>query len=183
MWFAVKDENARMLADDVYDAFMLVPLYMGMFYGQDLYLHGKVSKRLHKNVMNYMQRILCDFSDDLSRIDVKVDGFAEAQGEQNIIGTGISCGVDSLTTIYDRYIHEEDPEYRINALFLFNCGTHGDYGEKSEKLWQGRYEQNKSAAEELGLPVCQVNSNLHAFTHKLFQLRADSGLRAEIPRC
>ncbi|MBQ7215681.1 MAG: hypothetical protein IJS39_06825 [Synergistaceae bacterium] len=156
-----------MLSDEVYDAFVLVPLYLGMYYKQDLHIHGLVSKRLYKNVMNYLQRILCDFSDDLSRIDVVVDGFGESHGEGNIIGTGISCGVDSLTTIYDRYVHEDDPEYRINGLFLFNCGTHGDFGEKSEKLYQARYEMNKSAAEELGLPVYQVESNLHAFTHKV----------------
>ena len=161
MWFAVKNENAHMLADDVYDAFVLVPLYLGMYYKQDVYIHGLVSKRLYKNMMNYLQRILCDFSDDLSRIDVKVDGFGKAHGEQSIIGTGISCGVDSLTTIYDRYVNESDPEYKIN------CGTHGDFGEETERLWQARYEMNKSAAEELGLPVYQVNTNLHAFTHTI----------------
>ena len=167
IWFAVKNENAHMLSDDVYDAFVLVPLYMAMYYKQDLHIHGCVSKRLYKNVMNYLQRILCDFSDDLSRVDVHVDGFKESEGEHNIIGAGISCGVDSLTTIYDRYVHEDDPEYKINALFLFNCGTHGDYGEKSEQLYQDRYAMNKSAADELGLPVYQVESNLHAFTHPM----------------
>ncbi len=167
IWFAVKNENAHMLSDDVYDAFVLVPLYMAMYYKQDLHIHGCVSKRLYRNVMNYLQRILCDFSDDLSRVDVHVEGFKEADGEHKIIGAGISCGVDSLTTIYDRYVHEDDPEYKINALFLFNCGTHGDYGEKSERLYQERYAMNKSAADELGLPVYQVESNLHAFTHPM----------------
>ena len=167
MWFAVKDENAHMLASDVYDAFLLVPLYMGMYYKEDIHIHGCVSKKLYKNVMNYLQRILCDFSDDLTRINVTVDGFAEAEGEPSIIGTGISCGVDSMTTIYDRYINESDPDYRINGLFLFNSGTHGDFGDKADDLYRARYEMNKSAAQELGLPVYLVNTNLHAFTHKI----------------
>lgn len=156
-----------MLADDVYDAFILVPLYLGMFYKEDLYIHGPVSKLFYRNIMNYLQRILCDFSDDLSRINVHVEGFAQARGEQSIIGTGISCGVDSLTTIYNNFIHEDDENFRINGLFLFNCGTHGDFGDKSEQLYFERYELNKSAACELGLPVYQVNSNLHAFTHTI----------------
>lgn len=167
IWFAVKDENAGMLADDVYDAFALVPLYLGMYYKQDLYIHGLMSKRLCKNIMNYLQRILCDFSDDLSRIDVKVDGFGEVGGEQNLIGTGISCGVDSLSTIYDRYINESDPEYKINALFLFNCGTLGEYGEEANRRYFAQFEMNKAAADELGLTVYQVNSNLHAFTRRM----------------
>ena len=158
---------AEMLTDDVYNAFLLVPLYLGMYYKHDLYIHGCVSKRLYRNIMNYLQRILCDFSDDLSRINITVDGFKESEGAHNLIGGGISCGVDSLTTIYDRFINESDPEYKINSLFLFNCGTHGDYGEKSEKLYLERYNMNKQAADELGLPVYLVNSNLHEFTHKM----------------
>ena len=167
IWIAVKNENAHMLASDVYDAFVLVPLYFAMYYKQDLYIHGCMSKKLYKNVMNYLQRILCDFSDDLSRVDVHVEGFKEAEGEQNIIGTGISCGVDSLTTIYDRYVHEDDPDYKINALFFFNYGSCGDFGDKAYRLFLERYELNKSAADELGLPVYLVDSNLHAFTHAL----------------
>ena len=145
----MKDENAHMLADNVYDAFFLIPLYLGMYYKADLHIHGKMSKKLYRNAMNYLQRILCDFSDDLSRIDVKVEGFANVEGEQSIIGTGISCGVDSLTTIYDRYVLEDDPEYRVNGLFFFNYGSCGDYGDAARKLWLERYTLNNSAADEL----------------------------------
>ena len=154
-----------MLASDVYDAFLLVPLYLGMYHKDDIHIHGCVSKLLYRNVMNYLQRILCDFSDDLSRINVTVDGFKTADGNPNIIGTGISCGVDSLTTIYDHYVKEDDPDYRINGLFFYNCGSHGKYGEKSEQLFFERYTLNKAAADELGLPVYLINSNLHAFVY------------------
>lgn len=89
-----------------------------------------------------------------------------------IIGTGISCGVDSLSTIYDHFIKEDDEDYKINALFLFNCGTHGDFeNPKTYELYEKRYEMNKQAADEMGLPVYQVNSNLHAFTHKIGEQR------------
>lgn len=69
-------------------------------------------------------------------------------------------------------MREDDEDYRINALFLFNCGTHGDFEDsKSQKLYESRYALNKRAADELGLPVYQVNSNLHAFTHKIGEQR------------
>ena len=167
IWIAVQDEYTYMLSDDVYDAFVLVPLYLGMYYKEDVHIHGYVSKKLYKNVMTYLQRILCNFSDELSRIDIRVDGFKTADGESEIIGTGISCGVDSLTTIYDRYVKENDPDYRINRLFFYNCGSHGGYGEKSEQLFFDRYALNKSAANDLGLPVYLINSNLHAFVYSV----------------
>ena len=168
MYFAVKNEHADMLTDEVYDAFLLVPLYLAMYHHTDLHIHGKVSKKLYKNIMWYIRQILCDFSDDLSMVDVKVDGFGTVTGKGDIIGTGISCGVDSLCTIFDHFVKEDDPEYRINSLFLFNCGTHGDFeNPATRKLWLSRYELNAVAAKDIGLPVILVDSNLHAFTHKI----------------
>ena len=83
------------------------------------------------------------------------------------MGTGISCGVDSLVTIYDNFINETDPNFRINSLFFVNCGTHGDYEDPaSHKKYRDRVALNKTAAEELGLPMYLINSNYHAFTHK-----------------
>ena len=85
-----------------------------------------------------------------------------------MIGTGISCGVDSLSTLYDHFIKEDDEDYKINALFLFNCGTHGDYENPNTfDLYEKRYELNKRAADEMNLPVYQIDSNLHSFTHKI----------------
>lgn len=168
MWFAVKRENADFLTTEVYDPFVLVPYYIAMHYGQDLKICGKVSKLLYKNLTNYAQRILQDFSDEMKPINFTVDGFGRPEQVDSIVGAGISCGVDSLSTIYDRYVKEQDPEYRISALFLFDCGTHGDYEDAaSHKLFRARYEQNKSAADDLGLPIYMVETNLHAFTHKI----------------
>ena len=171
MWLAVRDEDAHMLADNVCDAFVLIPLYYGMYYKQDVHIHGFVSKKLYKNVMKYLQRILCDFSDKLSRINITVDGFREAEADPNarVIGTGISCGVDSLATIYNWYVKENDPDFRINGLFFLNAGWHGYFDdEDTEKLFLDRYALNKPAADELNLPVYLVDSNFHAFSYRLY---------------
>lgn len=168
IWFAVKNENADMLTDETYDAFVLVPLYLAMYYHTDLHICGKISKKLYQNIKWYISQILCDFSDELTKVNFIVDGFANIKEMGTLIGAGISCGVDSLSTIYDNFVKEEDPEYRINSLFIFNCGTHGDYeNPASHRLFEERYALNKNAADELNLPVFQVCSNIHAFTHKI----------------
>lgn len=166
MWFSVKSENVEFFSTKVYDPFVLVSYYLAMHFGQDLKICGKVSKLLYKNITNYVQRIFLDYSDETKSITFTVDGYDEAEKDGNRVGAGISCGIDSFSTIYDRYVKETDPEYRINTLFLFNCGTHGDYeDEDSHRLFAARYEQNRKAAEDLGLPIYTVESNLHAFTH------------------
>lgn len=168
IYFAVKNENADMLTDETYDAFVLIPLYLAMYFQTDLHICGKISKQLYQNIKWYIQQILCDFSDELTKVNLIVDGFTSIKERGTLIGAGISCGVDSLSTIYDHFINEKDPEYRINSLFIFNCGTHGDYeNPASHQLFEKRYELNKKAADELKLPVFQVSSNVHAFTHKI----------------
>ena len=135
IYFEVADENADMLADDSYDAFVLVPLWLAMLHKQTLHIRGKISKRLYQNIKWYIPKILCDFWDALSPAKLIVDGFTdtpEKRGE--IIATGMSCGVDSLSTVYDHFVKESDPDYRINALFYFECGVLWQYGVSARKM-------------------------------------------------
>ena len=165
IWVGVKDENAHMLAESVYNAFILVPLYLGMTYKTDVHIHGCVSKILYRNINNYLQQILCNFSDKLSRINITVDGFKDEEADPKIIGTGFSCGVDSLSSVYNRYVLDDDPEYRINGLFFYSSGVHGHYDdERSLQLFAKRYDSVQSAANKLGLPLYVIDTNLHAFT-------------------
>lgn len=169
IWFESPMESGDILSDKNYNAFFLVPLYLSMYYKTDLYIRGSLSERLYKNMMDYGQQIFCNFSKDLSKIHVYVDELiSDSQFSGKLIGTGLSCGVDSLYTIYKRYVLEKSPDYKVNSLFIFNCGTHGDFeNETTYKTFMNRYKMNKKAADELGLPLFRINSNLHAFTHMI----------------
>ena len=169
MWVAVEEKNADMLADNVYDPFVLVPVILGMYYKQDVHIDGNISPRLYHNMQHYLMNIFDRFSDRTSPISFTVNGFdTVTRGEVELVGTGISCGVDSLVTIYDNFVNENDPNFKINSLFFVNCGTHGDYEDPaSHKKYRDRVALNKTAAEELGLPMYLVNSNFHAYTHKI----------------
>ncbi|MBQ7169027.1 MAG: hypothetical protein IJR63_03900 [Synergistaceae bacterium] len=154
-----------MLAASVYNAFVLVPLYIGMTYKTDIHIHGCVSKILYRNINNHLQRILCDFSDELSRINITVDGFKEEDADPSIIGTGFSCGIDSLSAVYNRYVLETDPEYRINGLFFYSSGVHGNFGDdRAVRLYAKRHASVQQAADKLGLPLYMIDTNIHAFT-------------------
>ena len=167
IYFEVDKANGYMLADDSYDAFVLVPLWLAMLHKQTLHIRGKISKRLYQNVKWYIQKIFCDFYDQLAPVKFIVDGFTSPPKKRGkIIGAGISCGVDSLSTVYDHFVRESDPDYRINALFYFDCGILGQYG-VDEKLMRelaiNRADPGKQVADELGLPHYYIKSNLQAF--------------------
>ena len=167
IYFEVADENAYMLADDSYDAFVLVPLWLAMLHKQTLHIRGKISKRLFQNIKWYIPKILCDFWDALSPAKLIVDGFTEVPEKRGkIIATGMSCGVDSLSTVYDHFVKESDPDYRINALFYFECGVLGQFGVDAQKMHElnlTRYAQAKQIADELGLPCHYLKSNVDTF--------------------
>ncbi len=168
IWFAMKNENADFFSTKVYDPFLLVPYFVAMHYGQDLKICGNVSKKLYKNLTNYIYQIFLDYSDELQPVNLEVDGFDCSEQEGNLIGASISCGVDSFTTLYDRFEKETDPEYRINSVFFFNCGSYGSfYDESSHQGYQSRYEQNKKAAAEMGLPLYQLESNIQFFQDEM----------------
>ena len=170
IWFQTDEGNGMKFSCDSYDAFVLVPTYLAMYYKTDLHIKGNVSRKFYRNLVHYIIPLFCNFSDNLERINVIVDGFTDSDttsgGGTRLVGTGISCGIDSLSTIFDNYVKEEHPEYRINSLFLFNCGTHGDFNDsKANTIFDSRVRMNKTAANELGLKMYIVNSNLHSFTH------------------
>ena len=172
IYFEVDEANGHMLADDSYDAFVLVPLFVAMFHKQDLRIRGKISKRLFQNVKWYIQRIFCDYSPDLSPVNVIVDGTIVNDKRGNIVGTGISCGIDSLSTIYDHFIREDDPAYKINALFYFNHDMHNHRTDSSgQVLYKNLLARNRSAAQDLNLPLYSLESNLYVFNDVIIKLR------------
>lgn len=163
IWVAVKNENADMLAMDSYNMFLLYPLYMAMYYKSDMRLHGKVSEQLYSNVNTYLQPIMTLFSDDLKRVKVTVDGFGETEGTHHLVGTGISGGVDCLSTIYTHYETEQHEENKINALFMTNFATDKDV--KKRDLFKERCKDMKRIADALGLPFYEVDCNFDMFLH------------------
>lgn len=168
IWIAVEDKNADMLTDEVYDPFVLVPLILGMKYNQNVRIEGDISPRFYHNITHYLMTIFDNFSDFTSKIEFTVSGLKKLDYPiGNMIGTGISCGVDNMVTLYDNFAIENDPDFKVNSLFFVNCGTHGDYeNPKSKQLWIDRSKLNKMAADAMGLPMYLIDSNFHAFTHK-----------------
>ena len=166
MYFEIRDDCGDMFSDDTYDAFVLAPLYFAMYNKTDLKICGNISKKFYKNLTWYIQKILCDFSDKLSPVNIFVEGFAPTVSKGYLTGAPLSCGVDSLSTIYDRFINEEDPDYKINALFIFNNGTHGSFIDaNTQGFFKSRVRRAVDAANDLHLPLIVVDSNLHEFVY------------------
>lgn len=167
VWFSVPKQYEDMLTPDLYDPFLVALLFPAMEKSEDIYIKGNVSKKIYKNIDLYVQKILITYADYLKRIKIDIDGFGVYNLEKKIIGTGFSAGVDSFSTFYDHYVLENDSEYKINALFFFNVGSHGKFSNPNTiKRFHERFDYLKSFPAEIGIPYIPVDSNIHFFHEK-----------------
>lgn len=180
LWFAVDSKYSDWLATDVYDAFLVEAVYMAMYYGEDIEVDGPVSKRLYKNLTEYMMPFIKSLKTDFKLVNVKVKGYKkEDKNGLNIVGTGFSGGVDSFSTIICRYENESDPEYKINCLFFFNLGQYP--GKTASDRYQNamdHFENSKRFADEVGLPFVFLDSNM--FDYYLPEWEYDAGTLCRI---
>lgn len=168
LWFSTIKKYAMLLCKDRLDAFLVGLIYPAMYYGEDIHLDGCVSKQLLLNMNHYTIPLLLSFSPACNPVKITAREVSSQNLSTNGIGTGFSAGVDSFCTIYDWFVQEEDPEYKINHLLFLNVGSHGPGKnaiklEATRKKFLVRYENLKVFADEIGLDFIPLDSNLHQF--------------------
>lgn len=178
LWYAVPNEYAKWLSDDVYDAFLVSALYPAMYYNEPIEIDGNVSKGLFFNLKHYVQYVVKEYRPDMHFVEIYVTGFADAKQDEKRCGTGFSAGVDSFITYRERYELETDPDLKVSALFFFNVGSHGGGGKLAHRLFENRYELLKPFPEERGLPFIKLDSNLFDFYLKRWEYDAGIFCRA-----
>lgn len=164
-WFSVKRPYDSWLTPDVYDAFLVSAIWPCMCYNEDITIKGNVTKSIYKNILYYIIPFLKDIRPQFHLIKIDVEGFKDSEtNDLGIIGTGFSGGIDSFSTIYDRFYIEKDKQYKINTLFFFNIGQYGNI--KSESSLNNalkHFNLSKIFADEVGLPYVFMNSNMFDF--------------------
>ncbi|MDR1636190.1 MAG: hypothetical protein LBR93_02525 [Treponema sp.] len=165
IWFSVPVKQQHYLTVNRYDAFLVALLYPAMRYGEDIHIAGAISKKLHRNILTYVQAVLTAYSPSLKRIKITADSFSEEKTVTAAgIGTGFSGGVDSFCTIYDHFVLEKDERCRINTLIFLNVGSHGLYSNPdTENKFLKRYEYLHEFPKSVNLAFIKVNSNIHKF--------------------
>ncbi|RTE64920.1 hypothetical protein EH243_14665 [Amphritea opalescens] len=163
VWFSIPKEYSSYLCTTSMDSFLVGLLYPAMQYGVNIEVNGIVSKKLLFNINNYVIPLLMSYSDSAKKITVTALKTTSKKITCNGIGTGFSGGVDSFSTIYDRYEKEKDKEFKINSFLFLNVGSHGSDLVKSQKKFQTRYEHLKPFPKEIGVEFIPLDSNLHQF--------------------
>jgi hypothetical protein len=168
LWFSVPTEYQDRICVDRYDPFVVGLLFPAMACGEDIFVEGVVSKALLHQLNQYAIALVCSFSSIVKPIRIIANPAKQIISTDTSVGSGFSGGVDSFSTLYNNYVCQEDPSFKINTLLFFNVGSHGS-GNTPETLkcskdkFLARYNYLKAFPDEVGLDFIPVDSNLHTF--------------------
>jgi len=170
IWFEVQKEYSEYLVFERVDPFITALLLYAMKNGEDIYVDEPMSEKLYYGLTNNLIKVLS-----------KVFGFKpikiycsklESQPISNTgsVGTGLSCGIDSFSTISEHLSENCPQDMRITHFTFFNVGSHRDYGGvEGRTLFKERFLKVEPLAKEMGIPLIFVDSNISEILQLDFQ--------------
>lgn len=179
LWYEVDKKWERAFCPDICDGVVVTFLSHALRHNCRIVSDIPMSKELHYKLTHHVIPQICRGSslDEESVIDIPcID--RNHQGE--CVATGISCGVDSLTTLCEYTQDCEDDSDKITHLLYFKVGAHDgqlDHYDPAaeEELFRLQLDHAKNFCTCHGYPLIVVNSNLNevfcaAFGFESFEL-------------
>lgn len=167
VWFEVEEKYARYLCEERSDAFLIGLLNWAMREGFDFICEAPVSEELHYQLINYLIPSLKKGSRVLHAPSIKADISSKQLPNAGAVGTGISCGVDSLHVVANQW-KSPYPNLRLTHLVLNNVGAYR-LG-KNQYSWQIKHAEQ--FCNEYGFELIKTDSNFaqifpqnHLLTH------------------
>lgn len=164
IWFRVSKEYTSFLTYDRGDAFLIHLLYHAMKGHHDLVFEAPISDRLLYQVKTYLIDAIYKANSNFYRINIDCHTISERYKTGHAVGAGMSCGVDSLATLY---FHNEGNHsiFPISQLTFFDVGAfqHEDgkrVGGKDSLIFDQQLSQAKECARQANLPLMIVRSNI-----------------------
>lgn len=158
IWFRVEKKLEQYLCDERADAFVIAVLNYAMRNGHDIISDAPISEDLYYNIDTYLIDGLTEYNPSFYRTKISAPVASEQLPCAGAVGTGISCGVDSLHALA-KESSTKFKKHNITHLTFNNVGSHGE-GENARKLYNERLEMPKRFADEYGYEFVASDSNL-----------------------
>lgn len=155
------------------DSFVVALLYHALTLGYDFESSYPISTALYYNLTHhYLPQIYESNKGTVHRIkinapltDVSFDGGWNA--------TGISCGIDSFTTLKEYTVDCEIPEYRLTHLLYFKVGAHHGLQfptppEVEDRVFKEELEVARKFCDKYNWPLVIIESNINHLSNTLF---------------
>lgn len=162
LWVCVEEKYKDYYCEDRVDGYVLALLLRAMHEGEDIFADDGISETLLFQIEKYLIPYLCKLNPSLNKINIFCKTLPDIDEKAGVAATGISCGVDSLSTILYHTNQEICNSRNISCLTLFNSGYYGE-GNESSDSFKKHTEQSKMFCEEHGFDFLTCDSNVYDF--------------------
>lgn len=173
LWFAVPSDYKQFLCYEQSDAFVVAMLWYAMITGSDIESVAPISEKMVFNISHYLIPALCTSENGYRRITIIGPTTDKPYRNNQGVGTGMSCGVDSFYTLHEYQQESVPKKFRLTHLTYFNMGAifHPNRADKKEYSLKEFYEttdrmseEKRKNAEDVAnlnhLPLVYVKSNM-----------------------
>ncbi len=160
LWYQTTQEYGAYFCTERADAFLVALFPYALLLGEDIRLHAPVSEALLHSLQTYEMPFLCGLSPQYHAIGIEAETACDGIANAGHVGTGISCGVDCLSTLIRHGIEETRPHYKIDTLALFNTGYYGDEVEKKSDSYRRYVDMAEDFSKRFQYRFLYVDSNV-----------------------
>lgn len=162
LWYKVPVKYSEFLTTETCDAYVVAFLIYAMNKGLDIKSNTPISEKLYFSLTKYLIPYLANINPELKKVNIFADTIVPEWNPTHS-GTGISGGVDSLSTIIYHGKEESCSSYRIDTLTLLNTGYYGNEENNSEN-YSKFVTRAKSFADAHRYSFLTIDSNISNLT-------------------
>lgn len=158
VWFDVANCYEEFLCDERADAFIIGVLFVAMQSGHNIICEAPIGSQLYYQITTALIPAVCSGSPRMHHIQIKTEVDSSRLPNHGAVGTGISCGVDSLCTLASNE-QIAYKSHKITHLTFFNVGSNGE-DEEAQKLYPLRKQRAIDFCNEYGFELIDCDSNI-----------------------
>ncbi len=165
LFYEAEKKYEEFWSSELIDPFLVAIIPYAMENGYDIYSDFNVSEDEYYNLKNNFIPVCSTFLPFFNEIELHFSHIVKPlQKKGNAIGTGVSCGVDSLYTVL-HHISEDLPQaYKLTHLVIMNAGSCSWVGgEESYKWFSSERDVARKVCSELNLELVSIHTNLMEF--------------------
>jgi hypothetical protein len=174
LWYRLDTEFSDYFCEDRADGLVASLLFFSLMKGADIVSELPISEKLYYQLTHYLIPQLCRCNKSvISPIKIEAPLVSTAYQEATGVGCGISCGVDSFTTLYEYTQLIPLDSYKLTHLTYLKVGAHdGQIGrydsDVQEDLFQTQLLHAKAFCTRYGYKLVVVESNLTEVIDRMF---------------
>ncbi len=162
LFFEVEDKFGKYFDASRADCFVVALLPQAAMDGIDIESRVPVSARLLFQLNTFLCGVLAKVYAE-RKVKISAPLAEECAENAGAIGTGITCGVDSLYTVAE-YSRTPFPKQNLTHLCLFNVGSHDIGADNPAEMERVRTDLARSFCSENGYEFLRINSNVRDFS-------------------